>query len=600
MNKNLITLLTTAILIVGAFASAIPAFGASVTVDAGQDTYSSGQQLDASGTVSPVTTGQAVTIQVTGPAGFPGAFAVSTPNSDGTWSASAITTFITSYPAGTYTVKATYSGVTASKTVTFSSTGISVATVATSYRAGESVSVTGSVPALQTGYDVTIQLTGPAGFPGAFATATPSSDLSFTASDILTMSSSYPAGTYTVTASYYRSGSGSSTFEFNSSTRSSSLSIGNIVTTPSIAIVDKDYTISVTVSSNSTISSVVAGSTSLTQSGTTWAGTLTAPSTPGSYIVIVTATDAIKSVSKSTTVTVAISGVSLAPNFGVPGSTVTYNASNLEKKQSVTATLSFHGLDITLAKGTTDGNGKNSGVFKIPSVPSGVYTLTVTDSTGKSASTSLGVGVLLQAEASILVTGVSAVYAGDSATLYIIPTFNGAKVNPNFTVNNYFDPFLAKPVDLASPTKISDGFYSITFKAPTKPGTYGVHIEAKYESPDGRTVTGVGLTNFEVNSSQATDSINETLNETLGTINSSISSIESKIASSSSSLSSDIKSVASSVKSTNNNVDRLDASLDTVNEGISNATTFVLVVTALAAVTVVLNIVIIIRSERRD
>jgi len=212
----------------------------------------------------------------------------------------------------------------------------------------------------------------------------------------------------------------------------------------------------------------------------------------------------------------------------------------------------------------------------------------------------LGVGVLLQAEASILVTGVSAVYAGDSATLYIIPTFNGAKVNPNFTVNNYFDPFLAKPVDLASPTKISDGFYSITFKAPTKPGTYGVHIEAKYESPDGRTVTGVGLTNFEVNSSQATDSINETLNETLGTINSSISSIESKIASSSSSLSSDIKSVASSVKSTNNNVDRLDASLDTVNEGISNATTFVLVVTALAAVTVVLNIVIIIRSERRD
>lgn len=594
MNKNLITLLTTAILIVGAFASAVPAFGASVTVDADQDTYSSGQGLDASGTVSPVTTGQAVTIQVTGPAGFPGAFAVSTPNSDGTWSASAITTFITSYPAGTYTVKATYSGVTASKTVTFSSTGMTVATVATSYRAGESVSVTGSVPALQTGHAVTVQITGPAGFPGAFATVTPSSDLSFTASDILTMSASYPTGTYTVTASYHRSGSGSSTFEYSSSSRSSSLSIGSIVTTPSIAIVGKDYNISVTVSSNSTISSVVAGSTSLTQSGTTWSGTLAAPSTPGSYIVTVTATDAIKSVSKSTTVTVAISAVSLAPNFGVPGSSVTYSASNLEKKQSVTATLNFLGLDIVLAQGSTDGNGKTSGVFKIPSVPSGVYTLTVTDSTGKSASTSLGIGVLLQADASILVTGVSSVYTGDSATLYIIPTFNGGKVNPNFTVTNYFDPFLAKPVDLASPTKISDGFYSITFKAPTNPGTYGVHIEAKYESPDGRTITGVGLTNIEVRSEPATTDALES------SISSLESSLGSKIDGSSSSLSSDIKSVASSVSSTNRNVDRLDASLDTVNEGISNATTFVLVVTALAAVTVVLNIVIIIRSERRD
>ena len=638
MSKKLSTIMTTAILIIGALASAIPAYAATVTVDANQDWYTAGDKLSASGTVSPVTSGQAVTVEVTGPAGFPGAFAIAIPTASGSWSATDVTAFISSYPTGMYTISAKYDGVSASKTVTFSTTGIVVNLDKAQYRAGDSISVTGTVPVLQAGQAVTLQITGPAGFPGTFATATPDSDLAFSSSNIVTMISSYPEGTYTVTASYPNTGSTLTTFSYLPTAVASNLAISSVSLTPSTVSVGTTYTVRAVISSNTTVTSVSAGSTALTNQGGTWSGTLTAPSAVGKYTITVTATEENGSTAtRSATLSVVIASLKLTPNFGVPGAAISYTGSDLGSSKVYTVTLDFNGLPVALAKGTTGVDGAISGVFKIPSVPTGVYTITAEDADGRAATTSLGVGILLRAELTLHVTGSSAVFPGEALTLYVIATFNDERVDPSFTTHHYTAPFLAQLVNLDAPTKIHAGFYSIKLTAPAAAGTYGVHVEAKYEAQDGRLITGAGLTSFEVTTSVATEAsiskiiskvddvgnnvnknansingIEKQLGKQLGDINSQITSstqeIQNTIDSSAASLQSAIsevgsavstaaKSINSGIGETSNNISELDNNLTSIREGVANATTFVLVVTALAAITVVLELAILIRKR---
>ena len=136
-----------------------PVYGTTVTVSTDRTSYSPGQLLKVSGTVSPVTAGQAVAIVVNGPSGDMRAIDQVTPNADGTYSKNVIT-FMQEDPSGTWTVKATYQAATATTTFTFVGGPIGTGTFTPSAPALlDSAGNTISSVARNTGFFVQIQLT---------------------------------------------------------------------------------------------------------------------------------------------------------------------------------------------------------------------------------------------------------------------------------------------------------------------------------------------------------------------------------------------------------------------------------------------------------
>ena len=114
--KAALTLTTTILLLLLVVAPALAVITVTVTTD--KDTYSPGDTLIVSGTVSPVTAGQDVAITVYGPLGDLKAVDQATPAADGTYS-KAVLVFSSTDPTGTWTVRATYMGASDSKTFAF-------------------------------------------------------------------------------------------------------------------------------------------------------------------------------------------------------------------------------------------------------------------------------------------------------------------------------------------------------------------------------------------------------------------------------------------------------------------------------------------------
>jgi len=103
-------------LVVAAFGTTAQA--ATITVGTDKTSYGPGNILKVSGTASPVTAGQDVAILVYDPSGALRALAQVTPSSTGSYSEDFLT-FSSNDPTGTWTVKATYQGVSAIITFTF-------------------------------------------------------------------------------------------------------------------------------------------------------------------------------------------------------------------------------------------------------------------------------------------------------------------------------------------------------------------------------------------------------------------------------------------------------------------------------------------------
>ena len=95
-----------------------PARAAAITVSTDRTSYSPGQVLKVSGTVSPITSAQAVAIIVNGPSGDMRAIDQITPNADGTYSKD-VMTFALGNPSGTWNIKTTYQAATAITTFSF-------------------------------------------------------------------------------------------------------------------------------------------------------------------------------------------------------------------------------------------------------------------------------------------------------------------------------------------------------------------------------------------------------------------------------------------------------------------------------------------------
>jgi len=114
------TMVTMAVLLLAVLASplALVNAAATVTVLVDKTSYSAGQVLKVSGTVSPVTTGFDVAIVVGGPTGEQRAVDQVTPGADGTYSKNVLT-FAAGNPSGTWTVTVTYQGGSAVATFAF-------------------------------------------------------------------------------------------------------------------------------------------------------------------------------------------------------------------------------------------------------------------------------------------------------------------------------------------------------------------------------------------------------------------------------------------------------------------------------------------------
>ncbi len=115
-----ITILTALLLLATLTASTTVALfaAATVTVSVDKPSYLPGQTLEVSGTVSPVTAGQDVAIIVTSPTGEIKAVAQATPGADGRYS-KAVMAFAPTDPSGAWVVKASYQGIVASASFTY-------------------------------------------------------------------------------------------------------------------------------------------------------------------------------------------------------------------------------------------------------------------------------------------------------------------------------------------------------------------------------------------------------------------------------------------------------------------------------------------------
>jgi hypothetical protein len=233
----------------------------------------------------------------------------------------------------------------------------------------------------------------------------------------------------------------------------------------------------------------------------------------------------------------------------------------------------------------------------------GTYTISATDSYGATGTTTFtytasgggqATGLTIQAQASSLVL------PGDTATVSALVMQNGGLISgANFTGSWLWAAGATSPTPLGSPTAGPAGTYewNVPVASSAKAGLYAVYL--------GVTLNGVTVwtqTGFTVSSSVASNSGLSSLNtavaglattlgqiqSTLGTINTAVSSVSSA----QTSMQTSLTNIGTQVTA----LAGLSDQLKSTTSGISSTQTYVLVVAVLAAITLVLELAILVRK----
>lgn len=162
---------------------------------------------------------------------------------------------------------------------------------------------------------------------------------------------------------------------------------------------------------------------------------------------------------------------------------------------------------------------------------------------------------------------------------------NGSLAEANFPIA-HFHPPTGPAVNLAAPERHHIGLYSFEFPAQTAAGAYGVHIQANASN-----VKVQGLTVITVSDQLASASAVAGLSTDLGALKSSVTADLTT-------LKSDVAGAKASADAAKSSVDTLKTDVANLGSSVGNVSTFVLVVAALAAITLVLEIAILIRRAR--
>ncbi len=262
----------------------------------------------------------------------------------------------------------------------------------------------------------------------------------------------------------------------------------------------------------------------------------------------------------------------------------------------------------------------------------GTYTISATDSYGASGTTTFAYtaqgttvsGLTFQAQGSSLVT------AGETAYISALVIQNGAPVSgANFTGSWYWAPGASSATTLGSPTAGPAGAYewSLPITATSHPGLYAVFLSLTLSGSRTWVQTGFTVTTLANSNSgnlqkdlagnfSAISTSLSGITSSLSGVTSSLSGVTSSLSGITSSLSgltstansingavgglgttlSNIQTTLGNVNTAVQNLSGLSNQLSSATSGINTTQTYVLVVAALAAITLVLELAILVRK----
>jgi len=180
-------------------------------------------------------------------------------------------------------------------------------------------------------------------------------------------------------------------------------------------------------------------------------------------------------------------------------------------------------------------------------------------------------------------------------------TQNGSLAATNFQTAHYHTP-TGGLVNLGAATTIHKGFYfwTITLPANAATGTYFVHVWVNNSGPQGQ-----GLGSFTVSPvsqaqvltavqgvSTAVGGIQSSLSTSLGQITTALTTLQGAVTTLQTAATTTQAAAAAAQKAASD----LSASVGTITSGVQSSQTYILVVAALAAITLVLELAILVRK----
>jgi hypothetical protein len=364
----------------------------------------------------------------------------------------------------------------------------------TSYQAGDSFSVSGSAAASKA---VSIQLLNPAGTRIAIAQVTSAADGTYSKTGIYTFGATDALGTYTVKV-YCSGESAEATFSVVV-TDAVAPAIASVALSKTVAKGGAAITVTVTASDNVGVTSVTAGSVSLSlASGTaasgTWSGSIAAAAAAGAQSIAVVAYDAagnnvassaaytVDNTAPVLTVTAPADGAASHVNVITVSGSVTDAVSSASKLSvtvnNVAATVAADG---SFSKSVTLSSGLNA------------ITVAASDEAGNVATKTVTVSYTVPVGKVDVSVGVGALYfAGEQATVWVATAYNGEAVAS--TVSGYVVLPNGTNASLTF-TTVGTGVFKAGYTVPAGAGSYAAVASADYQG-----VKGIGLTSFLVSS----------------------------------------------------------------------------------------------------
>lgn len=201
----------------------------------------------------------------------------------------------------------------------------------------------------------------------------------------------------------------------------------------------------------------------------------------------------------------------------------------------------------------------------------------------------------------VWVQATSPVFPGDTVQVATLVewTQNGSLATTNFQTAHYHTP-TGGLVNLGTATTIHKGFYfwTITLPATAATGTYFVHVWVNNSGPQGQ-----GLGSFTVSSSLASGASQTQILTAVNGAATSIASIQSSISTSLGQVTTALASLQTAATATQQAAvaaqaaaTALSGSVTTITNGVQSSQTYILVVAALAAITLVLELAILVRK----
>ena len=277
------------------------------------------------------------------------------------------------------------------------------------------------------------------------------------------------------------------------------------------------------------------------------------------------------------TITVLVATLNVAKSHAPPGDSIAYSGSNFTPNTSYTLTIDWSGITVTLASGTTTATGAISGTFKVPAVQSQVYTIVAKDAAGITATAKFGVEQVSTTELAAKVDALST-----------------QLTNVQMTLSTKMDT-----IQTAVTKAISDAQTAITAAISASQTAITAAISAAQSdiksalASTEKTITDAvtaAQTALAASIKGVDDSVKAAVSAAQSALSGSIKSVDDSIKSAQSALAGSISEVKSSV-------DKLADTVNNINTGVSTASTFTLVVTALVVITLVIEIVILVRRR---